>query len=162
MQSQSNTNAPHVTAPAFRRSQNLYSRGVASIPRRASNVVARAERKMPNIEWPLDDHTCRSPTMRPQEAPMVSIDHFRLELLTQMAEAATRGQMDILINPQELCRSIRTGSAWSSSCCNAMEAEMKQGDTLVVGRADRAGMTIRYLLPRTRMPTTGGLTTAQM
>jgi hypothetical protein len=79
---------------------------------------------------------------------MVSVDHFRLELLTQMAEAATKGQLDILINSQELCRSLRTGSSWSSFCCNAMEAEMKLGDTLIVGRADQAGMTIRYLLPR--------------
>ena len=31
---------------------------------------------------------------------MVSVDHFRLELLTQMAEAATKGQLDILINSQ--------------------------------------------------------------
>jgi hypothetical protein len=29
-----------------------------------------------------------------------------------------------------------------------MEAEMKQGDTLIVERANEAGMTIRYLLPR--------------
>ena len=79
---------------------------------------------------------------------MVSIDHFRLELLTQMAEAATNGQLDIIINSQELCLSIRSGSSWSSSCCNAMEAEMKLGDTLIVERANQAGMTIRYLLPR--------------
>ena len=80
---------------------------------------------------------------------MVSVDHFRLELLTQMAEAATKGRLDILINSRELCRSIRSGSAWSSSCCNAMEAEMKLGDTLIFGRADQAGMTVHYLLPRT-------------
>ena len=78
---------------------------------------------------------------------MLSIDHFRLELLTQMAEAATKGQLDILINSQELCRTFRTSSSWSS-CCNAMEAEMKVGDTLIVERADQAGMTVRYLLPR--------------
>ena len=79
---------------------------------------------------------------------MVSIDHFRLELLTQMAEAATKGQPDILINSQELCRSFRTGSSWSSSCCNAMEAEMTVGDTLIVERANQSGMTVRYLLDR--------------
>jgi hypothetical protein len=79
---------------------------------------------------------------------MASIDHFRLELLTQMAEAATEGQLDILINSQELCRSIRSGSTWSSSCCNAMEREMKLGDTLIAERANKAGMTVRYRLPR--------------
>ena len=78
---------------------------------------------------------------------MLSIDHFRLELLTQRAEAATKGQLDILINSQELCRTFRTCSSWLS-CCNAMEAEMKVGDTLVVERANQAGMTVRYLLPR--------------
>lgn len=77
---------------------------------------------------------------------MVSIDHFRLELLTQMAEAATKGQPDILINSQDLCRTFRTGSSWSSSCCNAMEAEVNVGDTLLVERANQAGMTVRYLL----------------
>jgi hypothetical protein len=84
----------------------------------------------------------------PQEAVMVSISHFRLELLTQMAEAATMGQLDILINSQDLCRTFRTGSSWSSSCCNAMEAEMNVGDTLIVERASPAGMTVRYVLPR--------------
>ena len=79
---------------------------------------------------------------------MVSFDHFRLELLTQMAEAATKGQLAILINSHELCRSFRTGSSWSSSCCNAMEAEMTVGDTLIVERANQSGMTVRYLLPR--------------
>jgi hypothetical protein len=79
---------------------------------------------------------------------MVSVDHFRLELLTQMAEAATNGQLDILINSQALCRSIRSGSSWSSSCCNAMEGEMKLGDTLIAERANKAGMTVRYRLPR--------------
>ena len=79
---------------------------------------------------------------------MVSIDHFRLELLTQMAEAATKGQLDILINSRVLCRTIRSGSSWSSSCCSAMEAEMKVGDMMIVERANQPGMTVRYLLPR--------------
>jgi hypothetical protein len=83
-----------------------------------------------------------------KEANMVSITRFRLELLIQMAEAATKGQLDILINSQELCRSIRTGSSWSSSCCSAMEAEMKVGDTLIADRANQSGMSVRYFLPR--------------
>ncbi len=37
--------------------------------------------------------------------------------------------------------------AGSASCCEAMEAEMKLGDTLLVERANGAGMTVRYLLP---------------
>jgi hypothetical protein len=35
-----------------------------------------------------------------------------------------------------------------SSCCDAMEAEIKAGDTLRVQRIHGAGMTVRYLLPR--------------
>lgn len=31
--------------------------------------------------------------------------------------------------------------------CDAMQAEMKPGDTLLVERANNAGMTARYLLP---------------
>jgi hypothetical protein len=30
-----------------------------------------------------------------------------------------------------------------------MQAEMKPGDTLLIERANGAGMTVRYLLPRT-------------
>jgi hypothetical protein len=83
-----------------------------------------------------------------QEAAMVSIDHFRHELLAQMSRAATNGRIDVLINSGELCRSIPTGSAWSTSCCDAMEAEMKLGDILLVERASGVGMTVRYFLPR--------------
>jgi hypothetical protein len=64
------------------------------------------------------------------EATMVSTDHFRQELLSQLS------------------RSIPTGSAWSASCCDAMQAEMKTGDTLLIERANGARMTVRYLLPR--------------
>ncbi|MDP2355492.1 MAG: hypothetical protein Q8M31_05465 [Beijerinckiaceae bacterium] len=81
---------------------------------------------------------------------MVSTDHFRQELKAQLNRAATGGRIDVLINSGELSRSIPTGSAWSSHCCDAMEAEMKVGDTMVLARINGAGMTIRYLLPRTR------------
>jgi hypothetical protein len=79
---------------------------------------------------------------------MVSTDHFRQELLAQMDRAATGGRIDILINSGELCRSIPTGSSWSISCCDAMQAEFKLGDTLLLDRTSGAGMTVRYLLPR--------------
>jgi hypothetical protein len=32
--------------------------------------------------------------------------------------------------------------------CEAMQAEMKPGDTMILDRANGAGMTVRYLLPR--------------
>jgi UDP-N-acetylmuramyl pentapeptide synthase len=79
---------------------------------------------------------------------MVSTDHFRQELNAQLNRAAAGGQIDVLITSGELCRSIVTGSAWSAYCCDAMEAEMRPGDTLVLERSNGAGMTVLYLLPR--------------
>jgi 5-methylcytosine-specific restriction protein A len=82
---------------------------------------------------------------------MVSIDHFRQGLLTQMDRAATAGRIDILISSGELHRSLGgyPGSTHGMpTCCDAMQAEMKPGDTLLVERTNGAGMTVRYLLPR--------------
>lgn len=80
---------------------------------------------------------------------MVSSDHFRHELLAQLGRAAAIGRIDLLINSGELCRSVPSGPAWSALCCDAMEAEIKLGDVLLLERSDGAGMTVRYLLPRT-------------
>jgi hypothetical protein len=79
---------------------------------------------------------------------MVSTDHFRHELLAQLGRATTRGLIDVLVNSGELCRTIPRGSFSSASCCDAMQAEFKLGDTMVLDRANGAGMTVRYLLPR--------------
>lgn len=84
---------------------------------------------------------------------MVSTDHFRQELLAQLDRAAVGGRIDVLINSGELCRSVATGSSWSAYCCDAMEAEITVGDTLVLERSNGAGMTVRYLLPRFRTVT---------
>ena len=79
---------------------------------------------------------------------MVSTDHFRQELRAQLARAATGGRIDVLVNSGELCRSVTKGSSGSASCCDAMQAEFKLGDTLLLDRTNGAGMTVRYLLPR--------------
>ena len=82
---------------------------------------------------------------------MVSANHFRRGLLGQMSRAAKSGQIDVLINCGELYRSLGgyPGSTHGMSfCCDAMQAEMKPGDTLLVERVHGAGMTVRYLLPR--------------
>ena len=79
---------------------------------------------------------------------MVSIDHFRQELLVQLRRAATEGRIDILINSGELCRTIPGSCSWSASCCDAMQEELKLRDTLVLDRTNGPGMTVRYLLPR--------------
>ena len=80
---------------------------------------------------------------------MVSTDHFRHELLAQLGRAATQGRIDVLINSGELCRSISNGNYSSVACCDAMQGEFKLGDTLLLDRSNGAGMTVRYLLPRT-------------
>jgi hypothetical protein len=82
---------------------------------------------------------------------MVSTDHFRQELLAQMNRAAKGGLIDVLISSGELYRSLGgyPGSMHGMpSCCDAMQAEMKPGDVLLVERTNGAGMTVRYLLPR--------------
>jgi hypothetical protein len=79
---------------------------------------------------------------------MVSTDHFRHELLAQLGRAATQGHVDVLVNSGELCRTIPGGSLSLASCCDAMQAEFRQGDTMVLDRANGAGMTVRYRLPR--------------
>jgi hypothetical protein len=82
---------------------------------------------------------------------MVTVDHFRQGLLAQMNRAAHRGRIDVLINSGELYRSLGgyPGSTHGMPfCCDAMQAEIKFGDTLLLDRASGAGMTVRYLLPR--------------
>ena len=80
---------------------------------------------------------------------MVSTDHYRQELRAQLARAATSGRIDLLVNSGELCRSIANGNSGSASCCSAMETEFMPGDTLLLDQTNGAGMTVRYLLPRT-------------
>jgi hypothetical protein len=82
---------------------------------------------------------------------MVSTDHFRHELLAQCGRATHAGRIDVLINSGELCRSLGGYPGCMRgvpSCCDAMQAEMKAGDILLVERATGAGMTVRYMLPR--------------
>jgi 5-methylcytosine-specific restriction protein A len=85
------------------------------------------------------------------EAAMVSIDHFRQGLQAQMFRTAHGGLIDVLINAGELHRSLGSypGSTHGMpSCCDAMQAVMKRGDTMLLDRTSGVGMTVRYLLPR--------------
>jgi hypothetical protein len=86
------------------------------------------------------------------EAAMVSIDHFRRGLLAQMDRAAVGGRIDALINSGDLYHALGgyPGSLHGMPlCCDAMQAEMKLGDIMLLDRTNGAGMTVRYLLPRT-------------
>jgi hypothetical protein len=79
---------------------------------------------------------------------VVSIDHFRHELISQLRRAAAKGATSIVITSGELCQSIRMGKSSTNACCEAMQAEMKPGDVLI-DQSSGAGMIVRYLLPRT-------------
>ncbi len=82
---------------------------------------------------------------------MVSIDHFRQELRAQIGRASKSGAVNVLISAPGLYQSLGgyPGSDHGMpSCCDAMEQEMKTGDLLLLDRANQAGMTVRYLLPR--------------
>jgi hypothetical protein len=79
---------------------------------------------------------------------LVSVDHFKYELIAQLRNAAAQGATSVVVNSTELCRSIRNASHSTQACCEAMEAEIKPGD-VVIQQNSGAGMTVRYLLPRT-------------
>ena len=78
---------------------------------------------------------------------MVSVDHFRYELIAQLRNAAAQGATTVVVNSTELCRSIRNANHSTQACCEAMETEIKPGD-VVIEQNSGSGMTVRYLLPR--------------
>jgi len=78
---------------------------------------------------------------------MVSIDHFGYELRRQLHEAAAKSTGELLITSHDLCRSVRSGTAWLNTCCEAMEQEVRDGDVIVQDRSGH-GMAVRYQLPR--------------
>jgi hypothetical protein len=78
---------------------------------------------------------------------LVSVDHFRYELIAQLRSAAAQGASTVVVNSTELCRSIRDATHWTHACCEAMEAEIKPGD-VVIRQNSGVGLTVRYLLPR--------------
>ena len=89
--------------------------------------------------------------MSSREVSLVSVDHFRHELLAQMNRAAKHGSTDIVIKSGELYRSLGgyPGSMHGMpACCEAMRSEMKPGDILLVEQISGPGMTVRYRLPR--------------
>jgi hypothetical protein len=78
---------------------------------------------------------------------LVSVDHFRYELITQLRSAAVQGATTIVVNSTELCRSVRNANHSTHACCEAMQAEIKPGDVMIEQKSG-AGITVRYLLPR--------------
>jgi len=78
---------------------------------------------------------------------MVSVDHFSNELRRQLREAAADGASELPLTSNELCRSVRSGTAWLNACCEAMEQEVQEGDIVVQDR-NGLGISVRYKLPR--------------
>jgi hypothetical protein len=78
---------------------------------------------------------------------MVSVDHFGYELRRQLNEAAASGSNQLLITSHDLCRAVRSGTAWLNACCEAMEQEVHDDDIVVQDRSGH-GMAVCYRLPR--------------
>lgn len=82
---------------------------------------------------------------------MISSDDFRQELLAQMERATSRGQKTLVMNALELHVALGVfPGPGHHTASDVMELEMKPGDVLLVERNNPAGLTIRYLLPRSR------------
>jgi|KBSMisStaDraftv2_1062788.scaffolds.fasta_scaffold4607869_1 hypothetical protein len=79
---------------------------------------------------------------------MVSTDHFAFELRSQLRTAAAQGATNILITSRELCKSVRTGTAFLDACCEAMQQELRSDDVVVKNIDSGDGMSVRYQLPR--------------
>jgi hypothetical protein len=78
---------------------------------------------------------------------VVSTDHFRHELITQLRRAVEEGATMLLVTSSDLCRSIRNANNSMDACFEAMQAEIKPGD-VVLDQSSGKAMAIRYLLPR--------------
>jgi hypothetical protein len=74
------------------------------------------------------DHHHRLATGGAGEPQLVSVDHFRYELITQLRSAAVQGGTTIVVNSTELCRSMRNANHSTQACCEAMQVEIKPGE----------------------------------
>jgi hypothetical protein len=71
---------------------------------------------------------------------LVSTDHFKHELSTQLRSAAAQGGTAIVITSGELCKNIRMGNNWTQACFEAMQAEVKPGDDILVSVSSGPGV----------------------
>jgi hypothetical protein len=82
---------------------------------------------------------------------MVSTDHFRQELQTQLGLAAERGGKDLIVGASELYNSVTklpVFDPWMIFCCNAMRTEMSTDDHVITEHAAETRLTVQYRLPR--------------
>jgi hypothetical protein len=81
---------------------------------------------------------------------MVSADHFAHELRAQFKKAAARRATSVVVTSGELYQLLGgyPGSTHGMpACCDAMRAEMKPGDILLV-ESNGVGLTVCYQMPR--------------
>ena len=81
---------------------------------------------------------------------MVSADHFAHKLRAQFKKAAARRATSVVVTSGELYQLLGgyPGSTHGMpACCDAMRAEMKPGDILLV-ESNGVGLTVCYQLPR--------------
>ena len=82
---------------------------------------------------------------------MVSTDHFRQEIRSQLELATVRGSQNLTIDSGELYKSVSklpVFNPWMVFCCNAMRAEMTTVDSLIFDDAKETLLTVNYRLPR--------------
>jgi hypothetical protein len=82
---------------------------------------------------------------------MVSFDCFRQQLQSQLDAATVSGAIDVLVNAGDLYRSVDEAPGVIDGmlrCCDAMQAAIRIGDTLVVADHYGSGMTVCYQSPR--------------
>jgi len=107
------------------------------------HVIAKVSAQLPRHRHADGNIIAGCPTM-------VSADHFAQELRSQLKNAAEQGATTIVITSAKLCRSIPMGNRSTPACCEAMQAEVKPGDVVLVEQNSSSGMTVRYRLPRSR------------
>jgi hypothetical protein len=79
---------------------------------------------------------------------MAPVDYFGRELRALMSRAEAGGATDIVIAGDELCRLFRESVIAMEACTNAMRAELKPSDIVLIEAGPGVWMTVRYLLPR--------------
>jgi hypothetical protein len=72
---------------------------------------------------------------------------FQARIIDAVEKRCRSRGTTIVITSGELCKKIRFGHSWTQACFEAMQAEVKPGDVILVSTGV-AEMTIRYRLPR--------------
>jgi hypothetical protein len=116
----------------------------------AATAAREMQQSIPEDQDAKETATSNGSAGRPlvEVWPMVSVDQYRHELRSRIDRAALNGATEILIDGDELCRTLRGDITAPDACSKAMRDELKHGDIVFIETGPGVGMTIRYLLPR--------------